>query len=104
MPAHRSARLTRSVHAHGARRGPSRRFSLRGGDRARWVVPAIIGLDECERSDPPLSRNVDGQVLDPRLLNWLRIELHQLHDLERHTHFDRETQRARFTTAKRVIM
>ena len=57
---------------------------------------AIIELGECGRSDPPLSRDVDGQVLDPRLLNWLRIELHQLHDLERHTHFDGETQRARF--------
>ena len=66
------------------------------GSMISLITGAIIELDECERSDPPLSRDVDGQVLDPRLLNWLRIELHQLHDLERHTHFDGETQRARF--------
>ena len=63
-----------------------------------------IALDECEPSDSPLARDVDGQVLDPRLLNWLRIELHQLHYLERHTHFDGEAQRAGFTGGKRVIM
>ena len=55
-------------------------------------------------SNSPLTRDVDGEVLDPRLLNWLRIELHQLHYLEGHTHFDREAQRARFTGGKRVIM
>src|SRR6516162_686120 len=91
----------------------SRRLSTRNGSASRMkddgsmislITGAIIELDECERSDPPLSRDVDGQVLDPRLLNWLRIELHQLHDLERHTHFHRETQRARFPGGKGVIM
>src|SRR5262249_57302875 len=43
-------------------------------------------------------------VLDSRMLNWLRIELHELHDLERHTHLDGETQRARFAGSERVIM
>src|SRR5260221_4094562 len=57
-----------------------------------------------EPSDSPLTRDVDGQVLDPRLLNWLWIELHQLHDLERHTHFDPEAQRPRFAGGTRVIM
>ena len=57
-----------------------------------------------EPSDSPLTWDVDGQVLDPRLLNWLRIELHELHYLKRHTHFDGEAQRARFTGGKRVIM
>src|SRR5262245_30878241 len=55
-------------------------------------------------SDSPLTRDVDGQVLDSRLLNWLRIEFHQRHYLLRHTYFDGEAQRARFTCSKRVIM
>src|SRR5262249_55336744 len=67
-------------------------------------VRAILAVAGGGGSPPPLSRDVDGQVLDPRLLNWLRIELHQLHDLERHTHCDGETQRARFPGSQRVIM
>ena len=55
-------------------------------------------------SDPPLTRKFDGQKLDPGLLNWLRIERHQLHYFKRHIHFDREAQRGRFTGGKRVIM
>ena len=61
-------------------------------------------LDECEPSDPPLTRDVDGEIFDTRLLNRLRIEFHQLHDLERHTYFDGEAQFGRFTGGKRVIM
>src|SRR5262249_30049670 len=39
-------------------------------------------------SDSALPRDVDWQVLDARLLNWLRVELHQSQYLLRHTHFD----------------
>ena len=51
---------------------------------------------ECESnicnvgSDPPLTRDVDGQVFDAGLLNWLRIEPHQRHYLLWHTHLDRK--------------
>src|SRR5262249_30593304 len=47
---------------------------------------------------------VDWQVLDARLLNWLRVELHQSQYLLRHTHFDGEPQRAGFSCSKRVVM
>ncbi len=46
-------------------------------------------LTSKEPLDPPMMRNVDGQELDPGLLNWLRIQRHQLHDLKRHIYFDR---------------
>src|SRR5262249_20929010 len=55
-------------------------------------------------SDPALPRDVDWQVLDARLLNWLRVELHQSQYLLRHTHFDGEPQRAGFSCSKRVVM
>ena len=55
-------------------------------------------------SDTALSRNLDGQVLDAGLLNWLGVEFHQRHYLLRHTHFDRQAQRAGFTGSQRVIM
>src|SRR5262249_8470858 len=55
-------------------------------------------------SDSALPRDVDWQVLDARLLNWLRVELHQSQYLLRHTHFDGEPQRAGFSCSKRVVM
>src|SRR6516225_9847304 len=55
-------------------------------------------------SDSALPRDVDWQVLDARLLNWLRVELHQSQYLLRHTHFDGEPQRAGFRCSKRVVM
>src|SRR5262249_11259033 len=55
-------------------------------------------------SDSALPRDVDWQVLDARLLNWLRVELHQSQYLLRHTHFDGEPQRAGFSCSTRVVM
>jgi hypothetical protein len=34
------------------------------------------GVKVAQQSDLSLTRHVDRQVLDPRLPNWLRIELH----------------------------
>src|SRR5262249_41590771 len=53
---------------------------------------------------PPLPRNVEGQVLDPGLLNGLRIELHQLHDLDRHINLDGQPKLARFAGGQSVIV
>jgi hypothetical protein len=35
-----------------------------------------LGVKRTWPSDSPLTRHVDGQILDPRSLNWLRIEAH----------------------------
>ena len=55
-------------------------------------------------SHSALPRDVDWQVLDARLLNWLWVELHQRQYFLRHTHFDREPQLAGFSCGKRVVM
>jgi hypothetical protein len=39
-------------------------------------MSAFGGKADLEPSDTPLTRHVDGQILDPRSLNWLRIEAH----------------------------
>jgi hypothetical protein len=38
-----------------------------------WLGPAN---DKDSPSDAPLTRHVDGQILDTGSLNWLRIEAH----------------------------
>jgi len=71
------------------------------------VINTLVKCPKCEQpiqSDPPPTWNIVGQKFDPGLLDWLRIERHQLHHLKRHAHFDREAQCARFIGGQRVIM
>src|SRR5262245_66576413 len=73
--------------------------------RGRTKPAAVLSHQaRCSRSDPPLTRDVDGQEFDAGLLNWLRIEFHQHQHLLWHTHFDRKPQRGRFACSERVIM
>ena len=48
------------------------RTSLRSGDFGLKNGPPVWG----RYSDSTLARHFDGQILDPRSLNWLRIEAH----------------------------
>src|SRR6478609_7212627 len=57
----------------------------------------------CGSNSPP-TWSMDGKVLNAGLLNWLRVELHKLHDLDRHTHFHRKAEPSRFAGGKRIIM
>src|SRR4029077_18078753 len=86
-------------HFHMHRLPRMRAFELKQHGSPRFLV-SLSDLG----SDTALSRNLDGQVLDAGLLNWLGVEFHQRHYLLRHTHFDRQAQRAGFTGSQRVIM
>src|SRR5215472_5481087 len=65
---------------------------------------SVFEIKRHRPSDSPLTRHVDGQILDPGSLNWLRIESHQSHYLRRHAYLDGETQRTCLTGGKRVVM
>jgi hypothetical protein len=45
-------------------------------------------------------RGIDGKVFDTGLSNRLRVELHELHDLERHTDLDGKAERFRLTATE----
>ena len=51
-----------------------------------------------------MPRDVNGQVLDAGVLNWLGVEFHQCQYFLRHTHFDGEAQRAGFTCGERIVV
>src|SRR5262249_8288970 len=65
---------------------------------------SVFEIKRHRPSDSPLTRHVDGQILDPGSLNWLRIESHQSHYLRRDIYLDGETQRTCLTGGKRVVM
>ena len=73
------------------------------------VPPVTIGASSISmraeaRLNSPTTWGIDGKKLDTGLLNWLRVELHKLHDLDRHPHFNGKTERSRFTGGQRIIM
>ena len=62
------------------------------------VCGSAVGLNSA------LTWCVYGKVFDTGLSNRLRIELHKLHDLERHAHFDRKAERFGFGSGECIIM
>jgi hypothetical protein len=61
----------------------------RGSSALRYPRKSLVRRQR-RYSNSSLSRNVDRQVFNSRLLDWLGIELHQLHYLVRHSDLDGE--------------
>ena len=45
-----------------------------------------------------------GRYSMPDCLNWLRVEFHKLHDLNRHAHLNGKAELFRFGGGERIVM